>query len=261
MSGDLKIDKDAYLQRIHASGIDQLPNDLERLRLLQQHHLQSVPFENLDIHWDRPITLDTNRFFKKIVQEKRGGFCYELNGLFESLLRSLGFKTRLVSARPYSSETGNFGPEFDHAAIIVTMDDAEYLVDVGFGDFAAGPVKIVEGEEQADREGIFRIRKAPSGSLVAEKRNGVKWTPEYAFSVEGRDLAEFSGMCDHQQFSPKSFFRKGKICSVLTADGRKTLTDKSFIVTARGKRSEMPIRSDEEFNVILEREFGITRTV
>ena len=258
MSRDLTPDKNAYLERILASRID-LPPDLETLTTLQRRHLESVPFENLDIHWERPITLDTNRFFEKIVTNKRGGFCYELNGLFESLLRSLGFQTRLISARPYSQESGRFGPEFDHAAIIITIANAEYLVDVGFGDFAAAPLKIAEGEDQTDREGLFRIRGASNGTLFAEKKIAGKWTPEYMFAPVVRELAEFTEMCDHQQYSPESHFRKGKICSVLTADGRKTLTDKNFIVTSRGKRTESPVRTEAEFDEIVEREFGIRR--
>ena len=218
----------------------------------------TVPFENPDIHWKRPIVLDTNRFYKKIVTIRRGGFCYELNGLFETLLRSMGFETRLVSARPYSKQSG-FGPEFDHAAIIVSLGDTECLVDVGFGDFAAGPLKIVFDEEQTDQEGTFRIRKVEEGLLVVEKKNEDQWTPAYLFGLQGRGLAEFSEMCDFQQYSPDSHFTKGKICSVLTANGRKTLTDGSYIVTTNGSRVETPVTSEAEFNEILSREFGITQ--
>jgi len=252
----MEMDRDAYISRISMAPGDSISLNRDGLDLLQWGHLVTVPFENLDIHWKRPIILDTNRFYQKIVGDKRGGFCYELNGLFETLLRSMGFETRLVSARPFSKETG-FGPEFDHAAIIVSLGDAEYLVDVGFGDFAAGPLKIVVGAEQTDREGTFRISSVENDVLVVEKKKGDGWIPEYMFSMQGRDLAEFEGMCDFQQYSPESHFTKGKICSVLTLNGRKTLTDRSYIVTTKGERVETPVRSDTEFNEILMREFGI----
>jgi len=252
----MEIDRDAYLSRISVvPGVNFVPSR-DSLELLQIRHLETVPFENLDILWKRPIILDTNRFYEKIVVGKRGGFCYELNGLFEMLLRSLGFGTRLVSARPYSKENG-FGPEFDHAAIIVSLGDTEYLVDVGFGDFAAGPLKIAVGEEQTDREGTFRINELENGALVVEKRRGDGWRPEYMFGMQGRNLAEFSEMCDFQQYSPDSHFTKGKICSVLTTNGRKTLTDRSYIVTTNCDRVETPVHSEAEFNEILMREFGI----
>src|SRR5688572_4103465 len=109
-----------YLQRIGLDGRT-VGADAESLRVLQRSHLLSVPFENLDIHWKRPITIDTAKFYDKIVGEKRGGFCYELNGAFNELLRSLGFQTRLVSARVFNGS--EHGPGYDHAAIIATLGD------------------------------------------------------------------------------------------------------------------------------------------
>ncbi len=216
----------------------------------------SVPFENLDIHWKRPIVLDIDKFYAKIVEERRGGFCYELNGLFNELLISMGFQTRLVSARVFGGERG-FGPEFDHAAIIVTIGELEYLADVGFGDFAAGSLEIVDGIEQTDREGTFRINSVENGSFVVEKKNGDEWRNAYMFSSQARDLAEFAGMCDFQQYSPESHFTKGKLCSMMTLTGRKTLTDKSFIKTSNGERSEREVESEQTFVEILYREFAI----
>lgn len=104
----------AYLHRIGLVDA-KISSDVESLKLLQRSHLLTVPFENLDIHLKRPIVLDVERFYEKIVEQGRGGFCYELNGLFNELLRSLGFTTRLISGRVFSGTT--HGPEFDHAAI------------------------------------------------------------------------------------------------------------------------------------------------
>lgn len=118
--------------------------------------------------------------YEKIVVNGRGGFCYELNGLFINLLLELGFLTRLVSARVFGVERG-FGPEFDHAAIIVSFGEADYLVDVGFGDFSAEPLKIADGIEQADREGTFRISSADNDSFMVEKKNGHERSNAYLF--------------------------------------------------------------------------------
>ena len=95
MEGRPEKKMDAYLARIGLSEA-KLNADAESLRLLQRSHLLTVPFENLDIHWKRPIVIDTAKFFDKIIGKKRGGFCYELNGLFNELLVSLGFETRLT---------------------------------------------------------------------------------------------------------------------------------------------------------------------
>src|SRR5688500_13068678 len=107
----------AYLERVGLNRRD-LSLNAASLSRLQRSHLLAVPFENLDIHWNQPISVDLGRFYKKIVEQKRGGFCYELNGLFNELLRSLGFTTRLISARVFNGKI--HGPEYDHAAIVVT---------------------------------------------------------------------------------------------------------------------------------------------
>lgn len=254
MEGREGMNRDAYLARIGLEPDDLEVND-ETLRILQRKHLLTVPFENLDIHWKRPIVLDTYKFFEKVVEERRGGFCYELNGLFNELLRSLGFQTRLISARVFNGT--EHGPEFDHAAIIVTVGGAEYLADVGFGDFTAEPLRYGLGAEQQDETGVFVIRRFDDEYLEVAKNEDGEWKSIYIFRDIARDLSEFNEMCDFQQYSPESHFTKGKVCSILTEGGRKTLTDKRFIVTSNGGKTEKQIASEEEFGEILKQEFGI----
>src|SRR5438874_538763 len=102
------MDIEAYLNRIGYSG-PRTPT-LDTLRGLHRSHLLRVPFENLDIHSGRPIELDEERLFEKIVHHGRGGFCYELNGLFANLLREMGFPVSLLSAG-VARDAGGFGPE------------------------------------------------------------------------------------------------------------------------------------------------------
>src|ERR1700751_1035456 len=106
----------ASLARIPYNGtLDPTAETLSRLHLA---HLYTVPFENLDIHLGRRITCEEERFFHKIVDLRRGGFCYELNGAFASLLRELGFRVTLLSAR-VAREDGTASPDFDHLALRV----------------------------------------------------------------------------------------------------------------------------------------------
>jgi N-hydroxyarylamine O-acetyltransferase len=245
----------AYLSRIGLEARDLEVNE-ETLRILQRRHLLSVPFENLDIHWKRPIVLDTEKFFAKIVGAKRGGFCYELNGAFNELLVSLGFKTRLISARVFNGT--DHGPEFDHAAIIVTIGDDEYLADVGFGDFTAEPLRYGLGVAQQDETGTFVIRRFDDEYLEAAKQENGGWKSLYIFKDTAHQLSEFSEMCDFQQYSPESHFTKGKVCSILIERGRKTLTDKKFIVTAGGEKVETLIGSEVEFDRMLTMAFDIS---
>src|SRR5258706_8881452 len=113
------MDITAYLNRIaHRGPIE--PTG-ETLRALHLAHLLAVPFENLDIGLGRPIVLDQAALFDKIVVRRRGGFCYELNGLFAALLRALGFEVTMLSAG-VGRAGGGFGPEFDHLTLLVTTD-------------------------------------------------------------------------------------------------------------------------------------------
>ncbi|MGB7209768.1 MAG: arylamine N-acetyltransferase [Pyrinomonadaceae bacterium] len=252
------MNRDAYLARIGVEPDDLETND-ETLIILQRKHLLTVPFENLDIHWKRPIVLDTDKFYAKVVEEKRGGFCYELNGLFNELLFLLGFTTRLISARVFNGT--EHGPEFDHAAIIVTIGDDEYLADVGFGDFTAEPLRFGLGAEQQDETGIFVIRLFDDEYLeVAKKEDGV-WKSLYIFRDISRELSEFTEMCDFQQYSPESHFTKGKVCSIMTDGGRKTLTDTKFVVTSGDQTTETTVDSELDFERTLTQEFGIVSAI
>lgn len=245
-----------YLSRI---GLDRrdIKCDLETLRTLQLNHLLHVPFENLDIHWKVPIVLSTDRFYEKIVENRRGGYCYELNGLFNELLVGLGYHTHRVSGRVFMGENG-YSPDFDHMGVVVKIGDEEYLADVGFGDFASAPLKIDPSDEQVDREGTFYVRPTEHGAFEIEKYTDGKWIPELLFGRSGHELSEFAERNEFQQHSPDSNFTKRKICSILTADGRKTLTDGKFIVTSQGEKVESKVGSPQEFESTLLREFVIS---
>jgi N-hydroxyarylamine O-acetyltransferase len=220
----VKINVSDYLVRIGVAG--DLAANCPTLAILQRQHLLNVPFENLDIYWKRPIVLETESFFQKIVENKRGGFCYELNGLFDELLKGLGFETRLISGRVFNGKT--HGPEFDHMAIMVNFGDEKYLVDVGFGDFASAPLRFVLDEMQSDSAGTFIIRRSDETSYDVAKIKDREWVSEYVFQTVPRVLSEFSVMCDYQQYSEDSHFSKGRVCSLLTGKGRKTLTGKAL---------------------------------
>jgi len=250
------MNKKSYLARIGIEETD-VAADLESLKLLQRQHLLTVPFENLDIHWRRPIILDDNCFYNKVVGEKRGGFCYELNGLFYELLKEIGFQNKIISAR-VSKGDGDFGAEYDHLAIITQIGSDEYLVDVGFGSFTAEPLKFAVDVEQQDDNGVFLIRKYDDSYFEVIKKTGDDaWQSEYIFTPLGRDLMKFSEMCQFHQTSPESHFTRGKVCSLMTRGGRKTLTDEKFIETVNGKKKEISVSSAEQFNRILMREFSI----
>ena len=248
------MDTKAYLERIGYCGGTR-PN-FDVLRRLTRKHLLSIPFENLDLHLDRPIILSEKAFYDKIIREHRGGFCYELNGLFATLLDELGFKVSMLSAR-VARKGGGFSPNFDHMTLLVQLEHP-WLVDVGFGDSFTEPKRLDMSGPQADRGKQYRFTRRDGWTLLSWRPKGYgDWEPQYLFSLRPRKLEEFIPRCRWQQTSPRSHFKKGRICTRLTSNGRLSLTDTKFIVTRGGRRSERPVKDPEEFAMLLRRHFGI----
>lgn len=236
-----------YLNRIQYQS-DVRPS-LATLKALQRAHLLSVPFENLDIHNGVEIKLDIKRIYEKIVLNHRGGFCYEANGLFYELLVALGFTTQRISARVFG-EKQVYGPEYDHLAILVDLPEGRFLTDVGFGDFSLNPLKLELGLLQTDPCGLFMMDQY-NGYLRFQKKEEGKWIPQYIFTETARDFHEFEQMCHYMQVHPDSHFRKQRMITRATPDGRITLTDKKLKRTIDGHIEEILIPNLEAFNEAL----------
>jgi N-hydroxyarylamine O-acetyltransferase len=169
-------------------------------------------------------------------------------------LREIGFKARYISAC-VANEEGVFGPEFDHMAIIVSLEDKEFLVDVGFGEFALFPLEIKKDEIQNDPRGSFRIVNYQENRLLVERLNGNKITARYHFSKEKREATEFLEMCTYHQTNPSSPFVKNRLCSIPTVNGRITVTGNKLCKTENGKVTQRTIADSKDLNNILREEF------
>ena len=246
----------SYLQRLQYTG--PLEPNLETLTQLQLAHLLSIPFENLDIHTGREIQLDTEKLFQKIVEEKRGGFCYELNGLFYELLRHLGYQVTRIAAQVHSTEKQAFGPEYDHLALIVQLDDKIYLTDVGYGEFLVNPLLISLDAPQEDSRGeVYILREHGGDELRVEKWIEERWKPEYKFTLQAREFHEFEPMCHYQQFDPSSHFQKQKLISQLTETGRITLTSTKLKIADGDETVEREVKHQAEFAELLWKHYKI----
>jgi N-hydroxyarylamine O-acetyltransferase len=242
-----------YLDRIGLAGPLQV--DYGTLVLLQQAHLDAVPFENLSIHLDEPIVLTVDALIDKIVSRRRGGFCYELNGAFGALLAGLGFRVTLMAAR-VSDGKGGWGPPYDHLALRVDLDEP-WLVDVGFGAFSRQPLRLTARDEQSDPAGRFLLIDADHGDI--EVRMDDK--PNYLLDLRPRVLVDFIATCWWQQTSPQSHFTQSLVCSLPTASGRITLNDRLLIRTDDGQRAETSLGSDDEILAAYEQYFGLRLSV
>ena len=248
------MDIPAYLRRIAYSGPRQPA--LETLRALHYAHLLAVPFENLDIHLGRPILLDEERVVGKIVGQRRGGFCYELNGLLAALLRELGFRVTLLSGRVPKGENVP-GPEFDHMTLRVDLE-TPWLADVGFGDSFIEPLPLLANAQQFQRDCFYCLTVESERWLALRWRySEAEWKTLYDFPLVPRQLAEFAGMCRHHQTSPESSFTQRRIVSRLTPEGRVTLANMKLIITRNGAREETELASEKEYVEALQRHFGV----
>jgi len=246
---------DHYLNRI---GVPLRQPSLHYLAALQRGHMQRVPFENLSVMRGEPIVLDEGLLYAKIVERGRGGFCYELNGTFGWLLRGLGFDVVRIAAGVYNQRQGEFGPTFDHMALLVTLNGERYLVDVGFGDSARGPIRLPDGQT-ADVSGRYRLVSVDGGQafvLQKEIEEIGDWRPQYRFTDQPRALDDYAAQCADTATSPDSHFTQGAICTIATPDGRISLSDNSLTITRHGRKEQRPIEDRAAFEACLRRYFG-----
>ncbi|MVM33850.1 acetyltransferase [Spirosoma sp. HMF4905] len=246
----------AYLKRIGYVGWPDIC--LASLQTLHYQHLLAIPLENLAIHAGIPIRLSVDALFEKIVTQRRGGICYELNGLFYELLLELGFTVKRVSGRTYTAGIG-FNPEFDHLALIVQINEIDYLVDIGLGRrFPLYPLRLIVDSVQEDHTGCYRITQPAYGSFMLSQRTEAGlWENVYQFTLTPQELSAFDAMCHYHQTSPASFFTRNKVCTLITEEGRITLTDHSLKRTKNGQTYEQLVTSPKVFDQLLTDYFGM----
>jgi N-hydroxyarylamine O-acetyltransferase len=241
---------EAYLRRIAAA---RPAADADGLRSLHRAHQTAVPFENLSIHLAEPISLAEEDLVDKIIRRGRGGFCYELNGLFALLLEALGAEVTRVAARVHGD--GHLGPPFDHLALIVRVADGSgpWLADVGFGSHSVYPLALDSRTDQSDPAGVFRLADVAEGDVDVLKDG----KPQYRIEMRSRLLDDFVPTCWYQQTSPASHFTQGTICSRLTDDGRVSISGRTLIRTSGGARTEERLPDDAALLAAYREYFGI----
>ena len=246
-----------YLERIHYRGL--LQPDHATLRGLQVAHMMTIPFENLDIGLKRPIKIDEESIWEKLIVEKRGGFCYELNGLFAWLLKQIGFGVTYLNARVFD-HNGNLGIDFDHLALLVQIphQTERWLADVGFGDSFIEPLDMNERGEQVQGLRAYRLEQNAEGFIVWQKNYDGSWERHYFFDPQSHKFPEeYESACLYHQTSPDSSFTRGSIISRATPEGRVSLEDGRLILTVKGQRTNRLLESNDEYRALLKEHFDI----
>lgn len=252
----MTMDVSAYLNRVNVPGSPAV--SVDTLMDLHQAHTFHIPFETLDVLNRVPIRLDPQRFYDKIVFSKRGGFCYEVNGLLKAMLDQIGFESWFIACQVYVPPTNSYGRNFGHVAIIAEVNQELYLVDVGFGSGFIQPLRVIYDRPQFQYGTWYRLSRLEGEEILLERSpDGQQYQPMYKLSLVPRAFSEFEEMCLFHQTSPEAPFTRQPLCSRPTPDGRITLTGTSLIITRKGERTEQAISSEQEFNAKLAEHFGI----
>jgi N-hydroxyarylamine O-acetyltransferase len=242
---------ESYLERIGFSGTPAV--NVRTLAIIHRQHLISIPYENIDVQLGEPLDLDLERIFQKLVVNRRGGWCYEMNGLLEWALREIGFDVTRVNGGVMRAETGDDALG-NHLVLLVNLEDT-WVVDVGFGDGVIDPVPLRAGGitqrgfnyclEQLD-EGTWRFHNQQHGAA-----------PSFDFCTSPADETLFHTKCEYLQTSPESQFVKNLVTFRFTQQGYEAQVGRlAKRITEQGVESWL-VDSAEQLVERLETVFGL----
>lgn len=232
-----------YFQRINYRG--SLEPTLETLRTLHRQHLLSIPYENLDIHLGRKLELNEEHIFNKIVLEKRGGWCFEMNGLFAWALRELGFEVQYLSGTVGRERSGNEA-EGNHLVLLVNLEQP-YIADVGFGDLPE-PLPLAVGEY---KRGFLKVRLSKDGERWVFHNHEYGGAKGFDFTLTPHQLSDFAKQCHTLQTSPDSGFVQKTVCQIFLPDGFATLRGAVLTTVREGDVQKRVIDSEVEYKNVL----------
>lgn len=243
------MDINLYLERIGYQG--SLEPSLQTLRAVHRQHLLTIPYENLDIHLGRRLELDLEHIFQKIVLEKRGGWCFEMNGLFAWVLRELGYDVELLSGAVNRDRAGA-DAEGNHLVVLARLEQP-YIADVGFGDLPE-PLPLRAGEYKQDFLTVRLTKNAERWMFHNHEYGGAKG---FDFTLEPKELTDFAVQCHRLQTSPSSGFVQTTVCQIFTDEGFTTLRGAVLQTVTKDGMTRRVIESEKEYQYILRETFGL----
>lgn len=257
-------DLDAYLARIALPARPTL--DALGLERLQRAHRLAIPFENLDVILGRPIAIDSDAVFAKLVTAKRGGFCFEHNRLFLDALTALGFAARPLLARVWLGATEV--PPLTHTLALVTIDGQGWIADPGFGGSYSPPMPLVEDMEMEALDGArFRLtRDELHGWLLAREGDesttdgrggGAGFQPQYSFATDQVWEADLAMGSHWASTKEGTRFPTLRVVSIVLPHGFASLTDTAYRRRAGSDETTAIITDPRVYRMRLSMMFGI----
>lgn len=257
------MDVDKYLKHINSSHLREV--SFENLTQLQENHIKSVPFENIDFHMNKKILFSLEDSYNRIINRSRGGYCLQLNPLFNWLLRELGYDCYLVSVHVYNRLLQGYSRLPIHVINIVKINSKKYFVDVGTMRVVKTPIELNENLIQKTRYGSYRfIKDAGSFYRIERKKNGddvqEDWIPQIKFSLEPAQFENLNEMNEYVQTPEHLINYTRTLVSKYTNNSLIQLIGFKFIEYQFYDNSERIDEcnvTNEEGNVLIRDRFGI----
>ena len=244
---------DEYLARI---GVRDAEPDLETLRTLHRAQVMAIPFENLNPLTGRPVLLETPDLVRKMIAENRGGYCFELNGLFLAALNAIGFRTRPLAAR-VAITNEQYGVR-SHQITLVEIEGRRWIADVGFGgNGLIDPVPLEEGFEEDQGHDCFRVLRDDDYGWRLEHKLPTGWRISYAFSLDPFLFQDYQLMNYYVSRSPDSLFTRIPLCCRVTQHERRIIFGNTLKIRREGQTLTTPLETSAEFRNVLARDFGL----
>lgn len=244
----------SFLKRI---GIQSLPDPpLERLQTLHRAMTRTVPFENLAILEGRVISLEPEAIYANVVEQGRGGYCFELNSLLASVLESLGYKVERLIGRVWAN--GALAPPLTHMTLRVTADNRAYLCEVGFGGGTLRePLPWQTGVVVPQPPDSFRLDTTDNGETMLSRLAGDSWKPLYSLLPCTMRSQDYIPANHYTSTHPDSYFTQAPVAALTTGDGRVTLRGRLFRRVGVDGETERELATFEELIQVLSEDFGL----
>lgn len=247
---------DRYLERIGYSGVRTAT--IDTLRALQALHPRAIPFENLDTLAGVPVKLDLRSLERKLVESRRGGYCFEQNLLFKHALCALGFEVTGLAARVVWERPAGEVRARTHMVLLVALAGRRFVCDVGFGGLTpTGPLELAAGVEQPTPHETFRLVESP-GDFAVEARVRGEWKRLYRFDLQEQLQVDIELLNHYVMSHAESPMRSRLLAARVEPDRRYGLADGVLNVhRMNGTSEQRRIRSVPELRNELEATFGI----
>ena len=217
----------------------------------------SIPFENFDIHLGRAISLKSKDLAAKLILRRRGGYCFELNGLLHLALESLGFSVRPLLARVLYRRLDPGART--HEVLIVAVSGRKWLADAGFGGPGLRePIPLVPDQIEEQCGELYRLRRDSRFGMVLQKQAGDEFVDLYAFDENEVTLDIDIEMANHFTSTwPESIFRLQRMCALPTSRGRVTLADMDLTIHRDGVSTSRTLSPGPQYIAAIREYFGI----